>query len=74
MISAQYGNWGTNFGYFYFGVEFVTLIVMFLIVPETGRLTLEQIDDFFEDGRGAWKTSLSENKEIAKGNTSAAAF
>ena len=74
MISAQYGNWGTNVGYFYFGVEFVTLIVMFLIVPETGRLTLEQIDDFFEDGRGAWKTSLSENKEIAKGNTSAAAF
>ena len=67
MINVQYGNWGTNVGYFFFGVEFVTLIIMFFNVPETARLTLEQIDDMFSSGRKAWKTSLAENKKILNG-------
>lgn len=42
-------------------------IVVFLLVPETARLSLEQIDDHFHSGRMAWKTSLRRNKEIARG-------
>ena len=35
-------------------------------VPETARLTLEQIDDYFLSGRKAWRTSIGRNKKIAK--------
>jgi hypothetical protein len=67
MINPQYGNMGTNVGYFYFGVEAVTLLILWFIFPETGRLTLEQIDDYFTSGRKPWKTSLKRNKRIAAG-------
>ncbi|KAI5458347.1 general substrate transporter [Mariannaea sp. PMI_226] len=67
MINPQYGNMGTNVGYFYFGVEAVTLIILWFIFPETACLTLEQIDDYFASGRKPWKTSLKRNKKIASG-------
>ena len=67
MLNVNYGNMGTNVGYFYFGLEFIALIVLFLVVPEVARLTLEQIDQHFISGRPAWRTSLARNKKIAKG-------
>jgi MFS transporter, SP family, sugar:H+ symporter len=66
MINVDYGNWGTNVGYFYFAIEVALLVLLFLIVPENARLTLEQIDDFFASGRPAWKTSLAKNKALAR--------
>lgn len=39
-------------------------VIVFLLVPETARLSLEQIDDHFLSGRQAWKTSISRNKRI----------
>ncbi|KAK5216035.1 hypothetical protein LTR72_010911 [Exophiala xenobiotica] len=67
MLSAEYGNMGVNVGYFYFGITLVVLVLTFLLVPETARLTLEQIDDHFISGRKAWKTSTARNKRIARG-------
>lgn len=67
MLNIEYGNMGTNVGYFYFGCEFVTLVVLFLLLPENGRLTLEQVDQYFMSGRKPWKTSLARNKRIANG-------
>ena len=67
MLNKNYGNMGANVGYFYCGVTVVMFILFFLFVPETARLSLEQIDDYFASGRRAWKTSISRNKKIAKG-------
>jgi sugar porter (SP) family MFS transporter len=66
MLNEKYGNMGTNVGYFYFGIEVVVGVLMFLLVPETARLSLEQVDDIFASKTPAWKTSLKKNKEIAK--------
>jgi SP family sugar:H+ symporter-like MFS transporter len=68
MLNVRYGNMGVNVGYFYFGLTVAVLILVFLFVPETARLTLEQIDDFFLSGRNAWKTSTKTNIAIAQGN------
>ena len=68
MINPAYGNMGTNVGYFYFGLLFVLLIITIVIVPETARLKLEQIDDYFESGVPAWKTSIRRNEKIAERN------
>jgi MFS transporter, SP family, sugar:H+ symporter len=65
MLNMNYGDMGTNVGYFYFGIEAVVLVVMFLLVPETARITLEQVDDIFATSKPAWKTSLKRNKEIS---------
>ena len=67
MINPTAGNMGTNVGYFYFGVDLGILIVLVFILPETARLSLEQIDDYFQSGRKAWKTSMTRNKRIARG-------
>lgn len=67
MLNAKYGNMGTRVGYFYFGMELGALIILYLLVPETGRLTLEQIDEYFLSGRKPWQTSLKRNKRIARG-------
>ncbi|OQU97867.1 hypothetical protein CLAIMM_03744 [Cladophialophora immunda] len=67
MLSVDYGNMGLNVGYFYAGVTFAMLVLTFVFVPETARLTLEQIDEYFFSGRAAWKTSTNRNKKIAKG-------
>jgi hypothetical protein len=40
---------------------------VFFFVPETNRLTLEQIDDHFLSRRAAWRTSTGRNKKIARG-------
>lgn len=69
MLSKDYGNMGTSIGYFYFGVTVVVLVFVFFFVPETARLTLEQIDDYFTSGRKAWSSSTRRNKLIANGNT-----
>jgi SP family sugar:H+ symporter-like MFS transporter len=68
MLSADYGNMGTNVGYFYFGVTVVIAALVFLFVPETSQLTLEQIDDIFSSGRKAWTTSSRRNKAISREN------
>ena len=49
------------------GVTFAMLVLTFIFVPETARLTLEQIDEYYFSGRPAWKTSTSRNKKIAMG-------
>ncbi len=49
------------------GVTLVMLLLTFFCVPETARLTLEQIDDYFSSGRPPWKTSTRQNVKIAKG-------
>ncbi|KAJ5689450.1 mfs monosaccharide transporter protein [Penicillium macrosclerotiorum] len=66
MLNPEYGNMGTNVGYFYFGITVAVLVLVFLFVPETSRLTLEQIDDYFASGKPAWKTSTSENLKISR--------
>ena len=68
MINPGAGNMGTNVGYFYFGLTIVLLILTFIFVPETARLRLEQIDDYFESGVPAWKTSIGRTKKIAERN------
>lgn len=67
MLNVKYGDMGTNVGYFYFGCEFVAFVILFALLPETSRLTLEEIDAYFMSGRKAWKTSLARNKRIADG-------
>ncbi|KAJ5199231.1 Major facilitator superfamily domain general substrate transporter [Penicillium cf. griseofulvum] len=64
MLGADYGNMGPNVGYFYAGVTAVIGILTFFLVPETARITLEQIDERFNSGVKAWKTSMSKNKAI----------
>ena len=64
MINAKYGNMGTNVGYFYFGLLCCYFFITFFLVPETGNLTLEQIDKFYATGGKAWKTSLKKNKMV----------
>lgn len=70
MLNADYGNMGTNVGYFHFGVSVALAALMWLFVPETARLTLEQIDEYFASGRAAWRTSTGRNKLIASGRES----
>ena len=65
MLSASYGDMGTSVGYFYFGTALFFCVFVLFFVPETARLTLEQIDEHFASGRRAWKTSLSRNKRLA---------
>ncbi|KAI0484822.1 general substrate transporter [Xylariaceae sp. FL0804] len=62
MLGADYGDMGTNVGYFYFGVTAAIIALTALFVPETGRLTLEQVDGHFASGTPAWRTSLGRNK------------
>ena len=64
MISANYGNMGTNVGYFFFGLLIFYFLITFFSVPETGNITLEQIDQFYNSGGKAWKTSLKKNKSL----------
>nr|POF02481.1 high-affinity glucose transporter ght2 [Quercus suber] len=71
MLSPSYGDLGTNVGYFYFGITTVVLVITFFVVPETARLSLEQVDDFFESGRSARMTSTVHNKMVAKGELTA---
>ncbi|KAJ5433597.1 uncharacterized protein N7458_012753 [Penicillium daleae] len=65
---GEYGHLGSNVGYFYFGITIFVLVFTFLFVPETARLTLEQIDEFFLSGKRAWRTSTKKNIAIARGD------
>lgn len=67
MISPAYGNMGANIGYFYFGLNAIGFVLIFLMVPETARLSLEQIDELFNTSFRPWSTSLKKNKAIANG-------
>ena len=49
------------------GLTFVMSLLVLLLVPETARLTLEQIDEYYLSGRAAWRTSINRNKKIANG-------
>lgn len=64
MLAPGYGNMGTNVGYFYFGLTAIVLGLIFFFVPETARLSLEQIDDFFASHERAWVTSVQKNKKL----------
>lgn len=66
MLDADHGNMGPNVGYFYAGVTVVIGALVWLLVPETAGLTLEQIDDVFNSGIRPWKTSMSANRAIAR--------
>ncbi|KAJ5281009.1 hypothetical protein N7478_006381 [Penicillium angulare] len=67
MLNVKYGNMGSDVGYFYCGVTVGVTILVFLFVPETSRLTLEQIDDLFVSGKKAWKNSTKRNIAISRG-------
>ena len=64
QISPEYGNWGTNLGYFYFGLLIIWFTLTYLSLPETGNLTLEQIDDYYSSSIKPWHTSLKKNKKL----------
>ncbi|KAJ5908377.1 hypothetical protein N7495_001059 [Penicillium taxi] len=66
MLDANYGSMGPDVGYFYAGVTAVVGALVFLLVPETALLTLEQINDIFTSEIRPWKTSLARNKVIAQ--------
>jgi sugar porter (SP) family MFS transporter len=67
MLSPEYGNMKATVGYFYFGVTLGILILIYLCMPETARLTLEQIDDYFASRVRPWKTSVARNQHIVNG-------
>jgi hypothetical protein len=66
MLDAQHGNMGASVGYFYAGVTFAIAVSIFLLVPETASPTLEQIDQFFNLGAPAWKSSVTGKRKIAQ--------
>lgn len=65
-LGAKYGNMGAKVGYLYFGLSLCQIALTFFFVPETGAITLEQIDSYFASGEPAWKTNLKKNKAIAR--------
>ncbi|RVX68269.1 hypothetical protein B0A52_07272 [Exophiala mesophila] len=65
MIGSQYGNMGLNVGYFFCGLSVILFTGCFFFLPETARLSLEQIDDQYNSQMPAWKTSLKKNRKIA---------
>jgi hypothetical protein len=66
MLDPDHGNMGANVGYFYAAVTVMIACLVFVLVPETAALTLEQIDDVFNSGVRPWKTSMGENRAIAR--------
>lgn len=66
MLDADYGNMGPSVGYFYAGVTIVIAVLVFLLVPETASLSLEQIDDVWHSGVRPWRTSRAKNLAISR--------
>ena len=64
MLDPGFGNMGTNVGYFYFGLTAIMLGFIFFFIPETARLSLEQINDSFASRERAWVTSVQKNKKL----------
>ncbi|KAK5046475.1 hypothetical protein LTR84_008278 [Exophiala bonariae] len=69
MLSTKYGNMGTNVGYFFLGLSIAVGTFCYFFVPETGKLTLEEVDDIFLSRTPAPKTSYSKNKATARART-----
>lgn len=67
MINPGYGNMGINITYFFFGLSALFLVLIYLIVPETGQLSLEQLDDYLDSEKRAWRTSLRKNRAMSRG-------
>ena len=63
MCAPSNRNQGTNVGYFWGSLSTIYFVLFFLVLPETGALTLEQIDENYEKKTKAWRTSLKKNKE-----------
>ncbi|KAJ5177044.1 uncharacterized protein N7482_002921 [Penicillium canariense] len=66
MLDTDHGNMGPRVGYFYAAVTVVIGVLVWLLVPETASLTLEQIDDVFNSGIRPWKTSTAANKAMVR--------
>lgn len=66
MLDPNHGNMGPNVGYFYAGVTVIIAILVFLLVPETATLSLEQIDDLFYSGVRPWRTSRAGNQDLTR--------
>lgn len=69
MLSPNHGDMGPSVGYFYAGVTVLVIVLVFFLVPETTQLTLEQIDQIFNSGIKAWKTSAAHNKLMVSSQT-----
>lgn len=65
-LDKNHGNMGTSVGYIYFGLAVCQVILTFVFVPETGQLTLEEIDAYFATGKPAWTTSLKKNRRVSR--------
>lgn len=63
MINKKYGNMGTNVGYFYFGLLIIWFFVTYFALPETGNLSLEEIDSLYDSNVKPWHTSLKKNNQ-----------
>ncbi|KAJ6155651.1 hypothetical protein N7470_006217 [Penicillium chermesinum] len=57
---------GPNVGYFYAGVTVVIAVLIFFLVPETGCLTLEQIDELWSSRIKPWQTSMTGNRQMVR--------
>lgn len=66
MLDREHGNMGPSVGYFYAGVTIIIAVLVFLLVPETASLSLEQIDDVFLSGVRPWRTSRAGNLAISR--------
>ncbi|KAJ5223519.1 hypothetical protein N7468_008061 [Penicillium chermesinum] len=66
MLDADHGNMGPNVGYFYAGVTVVIAVLIFFLVPETGCLTLEQIDELWSSRIKPWQTSMTGNRQMVR--------
>jgi len=64
MMNSKYYDIGTDLGYFRFGLTNMSLIVTVFFVPETGKVSLGSIDEYFVSGAPTWKTSLKKYKQI----------
>ncbi|KAF2174235.1 hypothetical protein M409DRAFT_16498 [Zasmidium cellare ATCC 36951] len=65
MLNPRYGNMGVNITYFFFGISAAALVIVFFLVPETGLLSLKQLDNQWSAGQRAWQTSLRKNRTIS---------
>ena len=46
MLNVDYGDMGTNVGYFEFGITVLVIVLTYLLVLERARLSLEKVHDF----------------------------
>ena len=56
-VQDEPGNLGSRVGLVYGSVSLFTILFVFFLVPETGQRSLEELDELFESGVPAWKSS-----------------